>query len=224
MRIVTLNKKYPDRIFNEENTLPRFRSRTRVRVEGFQIAPLIQKAIENRGPFHRSLVIPGTQTIGLGQILYQRIERNIGGTTNELSVLNPYRVFIRYLGYKAEEIRRYSELRPTAPYGSSLFEEQYKARAQALPRLIIDRLLEISLPDQSAKRAESGFDTDILSALDQHGGYGPYEGEKFQLKADSDMDWGHLYVFEIAWDERGGIMNFEIPRSNAYSFITASFR
>jgi len=216
MRIVSLDRECPYRIFNEAKDLPPVRRGTLVRVREFQIAPLIQKAIEKSGSLMGELVIPGTPTVGLGQILHQVFE----GRSERKELLDPYRVFVRYLAYNAREVERYSgarkQARVTDPYSM--------VDAKLIPQPAIDRLLEISLYDQSMNRAESDFERGVFEALDQRGGYGPYKSKEFQLEADSDMDWGHLYVFEIAWNERGGIQHFEIPRSAQYSFILNSFR
>ena len=226
MRTVSLDRDIPYRIFREAKDLPQVRRGTLVRARRFQIAPLIQKAIEKSDSLREDLAIPGTPTVGLGQILHQVFE----GRSERKELLDPYRVFIRYLAYNAGEVERYlGAKRPRAPYGTELWYAQQEISAKLLPRPAIDRLLEISLYDQSVNGAESGFEREVFAALDLRGRHGHFDVRKFllgsySLQADSDMDWGHLYVFEIDWDERGGIKHFEIPGGGHYSFISASFR
>jgi|GEM_PF-4597582 len=221
MKIAALEGTYPSRIFRSPKDLPRVRKWTYFQVRRFQIAPLIEMAIKrNRRQIAGELSLceclgSRAPVTGYGQIIFDRISR----PPEELSVIDPYRVMVRYFAYMTEQIANYQRAKSEGKGWQ--YDKAVRDKIEGLkPEPTLERLLSFNLYTGEIffiDHRDNLFHS-ILTDLDQRGEY-ETQGSTWHLKADSDMDWGRVYVFEVAWDERGGIVDLEVPRNEHYPFI-----
>jgi hypothetical protein len=208
MSVIRCETNYPYPVFRTPGKLLSFTGKLRrgdfLAVRRHQVAPLIETAVRKiMEAIPYSFSIANVSMVGLGQILWQRIKDRQRDC--ELLVLDPYRVFVRYLAYKEKEIESYSALKEKQRETPHLHRER-------IPELLpgIDRIMTVSLMDGTANFINPELDAAIRGVL---GSGSSFKRVSLHLEEDSDFDWGHLYTFRCRMDEHAAVQEFEIQES-----------
>ncbi len=204
MSVIRCMVNYPYPVFRTPGELLGFTGELRrwdfIAVQRHQVAPIVETAVRKAMREEpQNFSIANASTVGLGQILWQRVNDR----ARELSVeaLDPHRVFVRYLAYNRKEVESFL----------SCQKEQWDAphkHREAIPRLLpgIDRVMTVSLVDATANFVDPELDAAIRGALGS--GHPSSRIGDIYLEEDYGFDWGHLYAFECVLDEQASVKEF----------------